>query len=101
MIPVEPFNNPVFGSREYNAVKKAVKEKPKVSESESVKSFRFFNVKQYRVCVYEDADSQFFVECNCMAGTPPIDEHTQLPSREAQPCYHAAAVLIHLAESEK
>ena len=105
MIPVEPFVNPVAGSREHNAVKKALKEKPLVIdigvEPQDFMPYRSCHVgeKQYVVSLYADVDEQHFVECSCAAGTPPVDPDTNLPTREASPCYHAAALLI--SEKEK
>lgn len=100
MIPVEKFASPPVGSREYNAVKKATKEKPVVSLRASGPVSRFYSANQYTVEVMADKDQQQFVECSCPAGTPPIDESTQLPTREASACYHAAAVLLFIAEEE-
>jgi hypothetical protein len=107
MIPVEPFASPIVGSREYNAVKKAVSEKPPVRlltdrELDEGDAVQFYEVKsQYTVRVYRDLDQQHFIECGCLAGSPPIDPATGLPTREASPCYHAASVLLFIAEQEK
>lgn len=100
MIPVEPFVNPAVGTREYNAVKKATKEKPAVHWQADCDGHRYYRVGQYALEVFTDADGQNFVDCSCLAGTPPEDPETKLPSREAGPCYHAAAVLLFIAEKE-
>lgn len=107
MIPLDLWNSDEMKKRRENAVAKALKEKPSVrllidrplEEGDHVK---FYEVKnQYTVRVYRDPDDQFFIECGCLAGSPPIDGNTELPTREAVPCYHAQAVLIHIAEEEK
>ena len=104
MIPIEPFNNPAPRSREYNAVKKATVEKPPVRlladrALEEGDHVRFYEVdNRYTVRVYRDLDGQHFIECGCLAGNPPIDPKTKLPTREAVPCYHVGAVLIFEAE---
>ena len=111
MIPLELWNSEEMKKRRENAVAKALKEKPKVFQIQVAgnatnEGFRMyskaFEVKDaYTVEVYRDADDQYFVSCSCAAGRPPIDEATGLPSREAQPCYHVAATLIHIAQEEK
>ncbi len=98
MIPVEPFIAPAVGSREYNAVKKANKEKPTVHRQGARDGHEYYRVGPYALEVFADADDQHFIDCSCLAGTPPTDPETELPTREASPCYHAAAVLIHIAE---
>ncbi len=107
MIPIELWQSEAMKTRRENAVAKALKEKPSVErvvdrpldEGDHV---QFYSVKNglYTVRVYRDPDSQFFIECNCQAGSPPIDDNTNLPSREAVCCYHAASVLIFIAEQE-
>lgn len=90
------------GSREFNAVKKALKERPPLTPMGFVEGLgQCYEVKEYLVTLYTDPDGQVFGECNCLAGTPPIDPETGLPSREAGPCYHLGAVLLFIAEEEK
>lgn len=103
MIPLELWNSDEMRKRRENAVAKALREKPDVRLAAIGEREKFYSVKDgiYRVHVYADPDNQHFIECNCQAGSPPIDEQTNLPSREAVPCYHAASVLIHIAEQEK
>lgn len=101
MIPVEPFVAPAVGTREYNAVKKATKEKPVVTLKEVGFARQVYSVNQYSVEEIIDGDDQRFLECSCAAGTPPIDSETLLPTREASPCYHAAAVLLFIAEEQR
>lgn len=100
MIPLELFNGPEMETRRKNAFAKAEKEKPVVAKVADGPNKAFFNVNQYVVEIMSDADGQRFIECNCAAGSPPIDPETNLPAREAQPCYHAAGVLIWEAERE-
>lgn len=107
MIPLDLWNSDGMKKRRENAVAKALKEKPSVRQLvdrplDEGDHVQFYEVKnQYTVRVYRDLDNQFFLECGCLAGSPPIDEATNLPSREAVPCFHAASVLIHIAEQEK
>ena len=103
MIPLDLWNSEEMKKRRENATAKALKEKPEVRLAATEEGSRYYSVKDgtYLVQTYCDPDGQYFVECNCQAGSPPLDEATGLPSREAQPCYHAAAVLIHIAEEEK
>lgn len=107
MIPMELWNSEEMKKRRENAVAKALKEKPSVKRLvdrplEDGDHVQFYEVKNmYTVRVYRDPDSQIFIECGCLAGSPPIDEATGLPSREAQCCYHAAATLLFIAEEEK
>lgn len=93
MIPVEGFVNPPAGSRYYNAVKKALKEKPPVIRAEKL----IFKVKDYTVQIWADADDQEFIECSCPAGSPTPGLDPQRPY-EPVPCYHAGAVLMFIAE---
>lgn len=99
MIPLELFNGDDMAARRKNAFAKAEREKPVVAETANGPNRRFFSVNQYTVEIMSDADKQRFIECNCAAGLPPIDPATNLPAREPQPCYHAAAVLIWEAEN--
>ena len=99
MIPLELFNGAEMATRRKNAVAKAMKEKPVVAKLADGPNRQFFSVNQYTVELMSDADGQRFIECGCAAGSPPIDPETNLPSREAQPCYHAAAVLNWEAEN--
>lgn len=101
MIPVEPFVAPAVGTREYNAVKKATKEKPVVNWQGESDGHTYYRVGQYALEVFTDADGQNFIDCSCLAGTPPEDPETKLPMRAAGPCYHAAATLLFIAEQEK
>ena len=102
MIPLDLWNSEEMRKRRENAVAKALKEDPKVDLDGVTGSRRFYRVKdQYTVEVYTDPDGQVFVSCACAAGSPPIDDNTGLPSREAVCCYHAASVLIFIAETEK
>lgn len=101
MIPLELFNGEEMATRRKNAVAKAVKEKPVVAKLADGPNRQFFSVNQYTVEIMADADKQRFIECGCAAGSPPMDPETNLPAREAQPCYHAAAVLIWEAENER
>ena len=100
MIPIERFQSPAPGSREYNAVAKAVKAKLPVEWLADGDMRRFYKVKDYTVEVYTDPDGQAFGGCECLAAKPPTVEATGLPSREEQPCYHLASVLLHVAETE-
>lgn len=110
MIAVEPFVKPAAGTREYRAVEKALKTKPKVEpllvgigNPNGV-----YQVKdQYNVRIWEDPDGQVFGECACPAGSPPADppradtgEETEVPQRQPVPCYHLASVLLFIAERE-
>lgn len=99
MIPLELFNGPEMETRRKNAFAKAKKEKPVVAKTADGPNRQFFSVNQYTVEIMSDADGQRFIECNCAAGSPPINEETNLPARDPQPCYHAAAVLIWEAEN--
>lgn len=107
MIPLDLWNSDEMKKRRENAVAKALKEKPPVKQLvdrplEDGDHVQFYEVKNmYTVRLYRDPDDQFFIECGCVAGSPPLDEATGLPSREAVPCYHAASVLLHIAEKEK
>lgn len=103
MLPLDLWNSDEMRKRRENAVAKALKEKPSVRLAAIGEREKFYSVKDgvYLVRTYCDPDGQYFIECNCLAGSPPIDEATGLPSREAVPCYHAGAVLIHIAEEEK
>jgi hypothetical protein len=98
MIPLELFNGPEMAARRKNAFAKAEKEKPVVSKLASGPNREYYSVNQYKVEILTDADRQQFIECGCAAGNPPIDPKTNLPSREAQPCYHAAATLLHIEQ---
>jgi len=108
MIPVEPFVAPTVGTREFNAVKKAVAVKPRVESVDVGFSHGKFNVDgRYDVWLEMDADGQIFGECKCRAGTPPVDapspgtgEETEVPKWEPVPCYHLAAVLLYVADKE-
>lgn len=93
MIPLEQFNGEDMAARRRNAVAKAVKEKPVVAKLADGPNRQFFSVNQYTVEIMTDADGQRFIECNCAAGSPPMNEETNLPARDPQPCYHAAATL--------
>lgn len=112
MIPLDLWHSDEMAKRHQNAVAKALKEKPAVEWAggggavdlkEGAKTaLHMYRVKdKYTVQVYMDPDGQTFVSCGCLAGSPPIDDATGLPSREAVPCFHAASVLIHIAEGEK
>lgn len=102
MIPLELWHSDEMAKRRQNAVAKALKEKPEVVLDAPGFVTNFYRVgDKYTVQTFKDADEQCFIECNCLAGSPPIDEATGLPSREAVPCYHAASVLIFIAEQEK
>lgn len=103
MIPLDLWHSDEMRKRRENAVAKALKEKPDVRLSGIGEREKFYSVKDgiYLVRTYCDPDEQYFIECNCQAGSPPIDGQTNLPSREAVPCYHAAAVLVHIADEEK
>lgn len=108
MIPLDLWNSDEMALRRKNAVAKALKEKPSIHDidvpaSADLMPYRRLVVgeKGYIVCLYADADEQHFIECDCAAGSPPVDPETRLPSREALPCYHAAAVLLLIAEKEK
>ena len=96
MISVEGFISPVKGSREYNAVKKAVKEKPEVTRIDGPA----FKVKGYELRLWADADGKEFIECSCPAGSPTEGLDPQR-GYEPVPCYHSAAVLIFLAEEKE
>lgn len=110
LLPLDLWHSDEMRKRRHNAVAKALKEKPSVEWSgggsaidlsEGAKTaLGMYRVKdKYTVQVYVDTDGQTFVSCGCLAGSPPIDEATGLPSREAVPCYHAASVLIFIAET--
>ena len=102
MIPMDLWNSEEMKKRRENAEAKARKERPSVVLDAPGFQANYYRVNdKYTVHTYEDADGQMFIECNCLAGSPPIDEKTNLPSREAVPCYHASALLIHIAEEEK
>ena len=96
MIPLELFNGPEMETRRKNAFAKAEKEKPVVTRLADGPRTEFYSVNQYVVQILTDLDQQRFIECNCAAGSPPIDPETELPAREAQPCYHSAATLLHI-----
>jgi len=96
MIPLELFNGREMETRRKNAFAKAEKEKPSVTKLADGPNREFYSVNQYTVEIMTDADGQRFIECSCPAGNPPIDPETELPAREAQPCYHAAGVLLHI-----
>lgn len=98
MIPLDLWHSPDMAQRRKNAVAKAAKEKPVVSKIADGPQREFYSVNQYTIEIMTDADEQKFIECNCAAGTPPIDPETNLPSREPQPCYHAASVLMELSK---
>jgi hypothetical protein len=103
LIPMELWMDESMAKRRANAVAKALREKPTVKQVEpvlltTVKNLYYVN--QYHVTTEMDADDRMYIECSCAAGSPPLED-TGLPSREAAPCYHAAAVLIHIAEQEK
>ena len=106
MIPLDLWNSEEMRKRRDNATAKALKEKPAVElcakSLQSMDSNRvFYRVKdKYTVEIYTDADGQVFGGCQCLAASPPVDEDTGLPVRESQPCYHLAAVLLHIAEQE-
>lgn len=100
MIPLELFNGPEMAARRKNAFAKAEKEQPVVTKLADGPYREFYSVNQYTIEILTDADQQRFVECNCAAGSPPVDPETNLPSREAQPCYHAAATLLHLEKAK-
>lgn len=112
MIPLDLWNSDEMKKRRENAMAKAIKERPTVAFSgggsavdlvgKDQTRFHMYRVNdKYTVQVYLDADQQTFIECDCLAGRPPVDENTGLPTREAVPCYHASAVLLHIAEGEK
>jgi hypothetical protein len=102
MIPLELWNSDEMRKRRENAVAKALKEGLAVELDAAGDASNFYRVgHKYTVHTFKDADDQVFIECNCLAGSPPIDENTNLPSREAVPCYHAASVLIHLAKIDQ
>lgn len=112
MIPMDLWNSEEMRKRRENAMAKALKEKPSVEwngggsaadlTDGSQTALGLYRVNdKYTVEVYRDPDAQVFIRCGCLAGSPPLDEATGLPSREAVPCYHAASVLIHIAEEEK
>lgn len=102
MIPMELWNSEEMKKRRENAVAKALKEKPSVVLDAEGPAHRFYRVKdKYTVQVYSDPDGQCFIECECLAARPPLDEGTGLPVREPVPCFHAAGVLLHIAEEEK
>jgi len=97
MIPLELFNSPEMAARRKNAFAKAEKEKPDVTKSGDDKDKQVYKVNQYEVQVlYGWVFVPQHIEYSCAAGTPPIDPETELPVREAQPCYHAAATLLHI-----
>jgi hypothetical protein len=99
LIPIELWQSNEMTKRRENAEAKARREKPKVVLDAPGFSTNFYRVAdKYTVQTYEDPDGQTFIECGCLAGSPPIDENTGLPSREAVCCYHAASVLIFIAE---
>lgn len=102
MIPMELWMSDEMKQRRWNAATKALKEKPKVEqEPDSYRENDRYRVKdQYDVHIQRDADGRYYIECSCAAGSPPVDEATGLPSREPAICYHASAVLIHIAEQE-
>lgn len=99
MIPLELFNGPEMETRRKNAFAKAEKDKPVVGKLADGPNSQFFSVNQYTIEIMSDADGQRFIECNCAAGSPPIDPETELPAREPQICYHCCAVLL-LLEKE-
>jgi hypothetical protein len=103
VIPMELWMSDEMAKRRTNAVAKALREKPSVAPTTNGEclNVNYYRVKQYDVGTMMDADGRMYIECSCAAGSPPIDPETRLPSREAAPCYHAAAVLIHIAEQEK
>lgn len=101
MIPLELFNGPEMETRRKNAIAKAEKEKPVVKKVADGPLIDFYSVNQYTVEILTDADGQRFIECNCPAGSPPIDPETELPAREAMPCYHSAAALLHIEKEAK
>lgn len=106
MIPLDLWNSDEMKKRRENAIAKALKEKPAVRQLadralEEGDHVQFYEVKnQYTVRVYRDLDDQCFIECGCLAGSPPRDG-TGLPTREPQPCFHCAATLIFIAEQEQ
>lgn len=112
MIPMELWQSEEMRKRRENAYAKAVKEKPEVVwaggggaydvKETTQTALHLYRVKdKYTVQVYMDPDGQTFIECDCLAGRPPVDDNTGLPSREAVPCFHAASVLLFIAEKEK
>jgi hypothetical protein len=102
MIPLELFNSPEMEARRKNAFAKAEKEQPKVAMTGHEKDQQVYKVNQYEVRVlYGWELVPQHIECSCAAGSPPIDPETQLPAREAQPCYHAAAALLHAKSKDR
>ena len=107
MIAVQPFVKPEHGSREFNAVKKATELRPDVVHLYDDDRDAFYLVKRkdnsskYIVRCFQDADGQVFIECPCKAGVPPVLKETQLPAWDPSPCFHAAATLLFIAETDK
>lgn len=102
MIPVQPFIKPEPKSREFNAIAKALKAQPSVKHYDVIDGFDTYLVKDtYTVKIFMDAGGQAFIECDCPAGTAEVDDATGLPTREGRPCYHAAQVLLTIAENDK
>lgn len=101
MIPLDLWQSPDMAPRRKNAVAKAIKERPVVSKLADGPNSQFYSVNQYTIEILTDADDQRFIECNCAAGSPPIDPETKLPSREPQPCYHASAVLMEISSCQQ
>lgn len=101
MIPIELWLSEPMAKRRQNAVAKALKEQPSVEMIADGEDRQFYKVKgQYEVQVYQDADSQLFVSCSCVAGSPPIDPDTNLPKFESVPCFHIAATLHAITQKD-
>jgi hypothetical protein len=103
MLAVSAFIQPQKGSREYNAIKKALELKPQVDYLGKARDRRYFLVEgsfgaERIVRRWRDRDGEEWVQClSCRAGYPPTDRRSKLPEYEPTPCFHAASVLIHEA----
>ena len=108
MIPMELWLSEEMALRRAKAVAKALDLKPKVEKFQAEVAFGdtearsdMYKVNDYIVETLKDSDDRLYIECSCLAGTPPIDEATGLPKYEPTICYHASAVLLAIAEKEK
>lgn len=124
MLPVQHFINPELGTFGYNAVLKALKERPRVRKIGRVDRVDYYLVEKTStlgirrvVQVWEDKDrdlyldlygiphvaerGEFWIECSCPAGTPREDVTYNNLCWLPKPCYHAGAVLLYIAEEEE
>lgn len=105
MIPVEDYTRARYGSRAYNAIRRALQIAPNViplgerhSGEQVYRVERRDQISHYLVTLFTDRDQQKFLHCFCLAGHPMIDSETQLPLYATRPCFHAAAVLLYEAK---